>query len=995
MQVCHLQFSSPTAHLTFGDLMSPSTVHQTATVSAVLDGSKFNQSSPPRTLSNVAQSCSTPLSGHTSHSATLSTSVVTEQGDHEGGQALDLSMSSNSSDHSLDMSLSSPVATRESEVSLTSGLSTTSITSTETTDQVIPTVSKSKEELPNTSSGSKLKLTGEQQSLFTSMSEAFELAQSMLKKQKEATMQASQRQASSQLAAATKTQSNTSQLQDLNTAHQEFLCNLGQQGLLSPTKINTTQQAITSQGILQATSSANVIYPSPSGAASRSLIVQQPPRAGQLVTNRSVPVRKLLPATLGGTQQIAKLNVIQAQKACSSVLSGLDTKISTTVSQQTQMVSTTGVINSPISIAGRNPAVSTVLSMQTSPRTATLANPNYLSNVGVPNAATSLAAQQNILYQQQQQQQNSQPQTFLVNIPVMPHTTGTGALSIPTTSIRASQVKQIKNGRAESIVVQIQGEKKQSGSQSHSQTRTVGQMLKASREKSQVATQIINSQPLLSGMVVVSSASQVSGTGIIQIQSPGKVTTNVATVTKPCTTKTVNVVNVIPTPNQGAVLLSSPTKINTQPQQSNQTLLISSPTRLNPVSQVNVVGARIPGTTGFANILSPTTVVQPQIGLIQQQPAISVQLQTQPVLTNQGVCIVQQPVTPNTQLSTNIVNQTNTPNTAPAGAKSLLTKKAKVLPQFGGSPKFGSTQFLLQGVTQIHPASAFQVDSQTPHFQNVMSKSILTNPSSSTIIKSEVNSSVKSELESRLQATENISVNVSTHSNNKSLVDYVDKNNSSDMDHPYGAIVSPNKVLQLVPQPIVPISQVSSAVTLNTSSALTGHKHSSDEDIHSYAMASPSKMRFVEQSGIIKSETTTKGDRNKAASSSSSVTVIKSDPPMPQSKQSSLYKMNVSSGEVRQTLIQTSSYSAFTGGSSKNKNKKSNTKTQDVTESHKPKKNIKGKPGEASPSKSPERKKTTKTTSDSKQKSPKSLQKIRKVKKKMTVAPKINSYTRN
>jgi hypothetical protein len=71
--------------------------------------------------------------------------------------------------------------------------------------------------------------------------------------------------------------------------------------------------------------------------------------------------------------------------------------------------------------------------------------------------------------------------------------------------------------------------------------------------------------------------------------------------------------------------------------------------------------------------------------------------------------------------ATSIVNVRNIVNQTTVKPGPLVTKP---VPQFGGSPQFGTTQFLLQGVTQIHPMPTkhFQVDSKMPLFQSIVSK---------------------------------------------------------------------------------------------------------------------------------------------------------------------------------------------------------------------------------------------------------------------------------
>lgn len=403
------------------------------------------------------------------------------------------------------------------------------------------------------------------------------------------------------------------------------------------------------------------------------------------------------------------------------------------------------------------------------------------------------------------QQNTSQPQTFLVSIPVMT-TSGTGAPSMPTTiisSTRASQVNSIvgsvNKGVTESkpAAQPVQANNKAS--------LTVNQLLKASREKAASVKVGSAQQNGNTNTILVSAGNPiVIGSKVVQVQP--NLCLNSQT-TNP--TKTVNVVNVIPTPSQRNV----------------------------------------------------SYILTPSGGAVSGKQVINVS--TTPTSTS----VVQTASTskPASAVVKNIVNQTA------VKPGSLLSKS---VPQFGGSPQFGTTQFLLQGVTQIHPAPAkhFQVDSKTPLFQSIVSKT----PSQAISLAKSVNSA------SIQNSVNKTPISVISPQNVQSSVTSSKSPDTMDSDQAYGAIVSPNKVLQLVPQPIVPISQASSK----------------SETVKPIVPSSNSLM-------VVKEVESCKE-------------VKKEKPP----KKQSLYKGGPN-GELLQTIVQTSSYSSFSGSGSKLKGRKS------------------------------------------------------------------------
>ncbi|XP_063398955.1 uncharacterized protein LOC134683568 isoform X2 [Mytilus trossulus] len=434
------------------------------------------------------------------------------------------------------------------------------------------------------------------------------------------------------------------------------------------------------------------------------------------------------------------------------------------------------------------------------------------------------------------QQNTSQPQTFLVSIPVMT-TSGTGAPSMPTTiisSTRASQVNSIVGSVNKGVTETKPTPQPIQVINKATNSLTVNQLLKASREKA--ASVKVGSAPNNgnTNTILVSAGNPiVLGSKVVQVQPNlclNSQTTNA--------TKTVNVVNVIPTPSQRNVnSTSSQRNVNVIPTSSQRNVIPTSSQR-NVSYILTPSGGSVQGKQVISVSTTPTSVVQT---LSTSKPASA--------------------------LVKNIVNQT----TVKPG--SLLSKS---VPQFGGSPQFGTTQFLLQGVTQIHPAPAkhFQVDSKTPLFQSIVSKT----PSQAISLAKSVNSA---SIQNSVNKTP-ISV-ISPH-NVQSSVTSSKSLDTMDSDQAYGAIVSPNKVLQLVPQPIVPISQASSKSSSDTVKPVVSSSNSS------------MVVKEVESCKEVKKE----------------------KPP----KKQSLYKGGPN-GELLQTMVQTSSYSSFSGSGAKSKGRKS------------------------------------------------------------------------
>lgn len=616
-------------------------------------------------------------------------------------------------------------------------------------DNIIPS-SSSAMSAPLTIVQPPMKLTGNQQDLFSNMNQAFELVTSVLNQKTEEIDLANKK---------------GTQITTTGSASHTGISSAGAVTVLSPDqkkpqgkiKIVHQQPRLIGQSLLSPVSSSGDGY-------LRSPTIQtvtSPPSAHQSSSNT---------AAIG--QTLGRQNIM--------------------ISPRSQLVS-----------SAQRPAFTNVSRV--------VQNPIQIGNT------SAFLPGQNIMIQQN----TSQPQTFLVSIPVMT-TSGTGAPSMPTTTIisstRASQVSSIlgnvNKGATDSKTLVVQPSAQQIV-QTTKSSLTVNQLLKASREKA--TTVKVSASPQNGNTVVVSAGNPILvGTKVVQVQPTLCLNSQLQTTTQ---TKTVNVVNVIPTPSQGKVsYILTPSSNSIQ---GNQVINIG--TSLG-VSQ----------TSASAPIVQQTVVSKP---------------------------------------ATSLVNATNIVNATTLKPGSLLTKS---VPQFGGSPQFGTTQFLLQGVTQIHPMPTkhFQVDSKTPLFQSIVSKT----PSQALSLAKSVNSA------SNANSTNQHSVSILSPqdvSSSKPL-------DNIDNDQAYGAIVSPNKVLQLVPQPMVPISQPSKVTKSNDS---------------------------------VKPKTTVA-----SSSGSNNVKEVVGSKEVKKEKQSprkqSLYKGGPN-GELLQTLVQTSSYSSFSGTTPKQKGKRS------------------------------------------------------------------------
>ncbi|XP_021363141.1 uncharacterized protein LOC110456629 isoform X2 [Mizuhopecten yessoensis] len=477
--------------------------------------------------------------------------------------------------------------------------------------------------------------------------------------------------------------------------------------------------------------------------------------------------------------------------------------------------------------------------------------------IGSPNMYTPLSSiaqhsqQQNLLLQSANQQQ----QTFLVNIPVMQTPQPTGGITgtpCTTATTRASQVLPLACGQTVETV-------DRGGVAKTNSKLTVSQILKGGKKAA---------KPILPNTIIVSSA--FGGTQLIQV---GQQTVSIPKVqTQP--TKTVNVVNMMPTSNQGGVsLLLSPKsgtggKIQTAlpTMVSRQVITTTLPTSMpgqvftrtvptaashqvitstlhTPIKK-QVITSSIP--TAQRHILTTATpcpvitnvVGQSQIAMpiIQSPTASSIMARATP-----AVCQVTSTSNMGSVLKTVVGAVNDQTNIRPT----LLAQKTKILPQFGGQPRFGTTQFLLQGVTQIHPAQkVFQVDPKSPHnFKTVVSSpsssaTSTTMSTQSSLLSPVVSTSCLSTLDSSLTVLTNTDA-LSVHNYSGSGL----KSAQQDSDQSFGTIVSPNKVLQLVPQPIVPISQAS---TVATSTVLTQKgKHKPDTESKDIS-ESPTKVRVID-----------------------------------------------------------------------------------------------------------------------------------------------------
>lgn len=463
------------------------------------------------------------------------------------------------------------------------------------------------------------------------------------------------------------------------------------------------------------------------------------------------------------------------------------------------------------------------------------------------NPSVPSTTQSNLLLQALGSQQNltsQQQQTFLVNIPVMHSgtTTGSSSTCITPTSIttNASQVKQnivLTNG-----VLLNNVKSSASSGTAVSSKPTVSQLLKATRG-------LTNSESKSHSPKLVNSSST---TKYVPMKSPSG---------------TISLVPVVSQAGGNAILL--------QNQSASNVIQIASTTS---------------GLTGNI-IVQPNTVQKVNNRLVQQTVTTPLRIAVSPQAgPNSSLCIISQTMPVGARSQQNTFAMAGKPQANVVASAPVIGQKTAAVPQFGGRPQFpGTTQFLLQGVTQIHPSpNAFQVDPKTPLFQTIVTSTDVTATQSCTQAGT-------------VQTQPVTTVNLNTaHITETANLGQIKKMNgvpasngfSSDVDQTYGAIVSPNKVLQLVPQPIVPISQVSTVTSLTTTtSSIAKHRLATDISQEKIPMQ---VSRRDSDSGDINLESK-----------------VKAGLLSPSSNQS-LYRMS-SPGSDDKTLVQVSSYSAFSG----------------------------------------------------------------------------------
>lgn len=464
------------------------------------------------------------------------------------------------------------------------------------------------------------------------------------------------------------------------------------------------------------------------------------------------------------------------------------------------------------------------------------------------NPIVSSTAQSNLLLQalNQQNPTSLQQQNFLANIPVMHSGTTTGCSTsiTPTSTItNASQVKQIVYTKGV-----ILNSVKTSGSGTVAPSKpTVSQLLKATRgvanseSKSQTSKNISN-----------------NNTKYVQMKSPSG---------------TVSLVPVVSHSRSGG-----------------NTILLQNPPKSNVLQ---IVSTSIANTATGNILVQPTSIQKLSNPLMQQTVTNPLRIAVSPqVVPNSTLCIVPQSKPLNTVNQQKNLALAGNPQATVVASTPIIGQKAASVPQFGGRPQFsGTTQFLLQGVAQIHPSpTAFQVDPKTPHFQTIVTSNQVSSPQSCTIVGSLQTQPITNVAIKSPMTSEAVNPGTVTKFNGATLSGL-----NSDVDQAYGAIVSPNKVLQLVPQPIVPISQVSAVTTLTTTTSTTPkHKmstESSQEMVLSKVLKKDSDSNNLPDAGL----------ENK----------VKAGLLSPSSNQS-LYRMS-SPGSVDKTLVQVSSYSAFSG----------------------------------------------------------------------------------
>lgn len=463
------------------------------------------------------------------------------------------------------------------------------------------------------------------------------------------------------------------------------------------------------------------------------------------------------------------------------------------------------------------------------------------------NPSVPSTTQSNLLLQALGSQQNltsQQQQTFLVNIPVMHSgtTTGSSSTCITPTSIttNASQVKQnivLTNG-----VLLNNVKSSASPGTAVSSKPTVSQLLKATRG-------LTNSESKSHSPKMVNSSST---TKYVPMKS---------------SSGTISLVPVVSQAGGNAILLQNQSAAN-----------------------VIQIASTTSGLTGNI-IVQPNKVQKVNNRLVQQTVTTPLRIAVSPQAgPNSSLCIISQTMPVGARSQQTTFAMAGKPQANVVASAPVIGQKTATVPQFGGRPQFpGTTQFLLQGVTQIHPSpTAFQVDPKTPLFQTIVTSTNVTATQSCTQAGTVLTQSV---------TTVNLN---STHVTETANLGQIKKMNgvpasngfSSDVDQTYGAIVSPNKVLQLVPQPIVPISQVSTVTSLTTTtSSISKHRLATDISQENIPMQ---VSRRDSDSGDINLESK-----------------VKAGLLSPSSNQS-LYRMS-SPGSDDKTLVQVSSYSAFSG----------------------------------------------------------------------------------
>lgn len=463
------------------------------------------------------------------------------------------------------------------------------------------------------------------------------------------------------------------------------------------------------------------------------------------------------------------------------------------------------------------------------------------------NPSVPSTTQSNLLLQALGSQQNltsQQQQTFLVNIPVMHSgtTTGSSSTCITPTSIttNASQVKQnivLTNG-----VLLNNVKSSASPGTAVSSKPTVSQLLKATRG-------LTNSESKSHSPKMVNSSST---TKYVPMKSPSG---------------TISLVPVVSQAGGNAILLQNQSAAN-----------------------VIQIASTTSGLTGNI-IVQPNTVQKVNNRLVQQTVTTPLRIAVSPQAgPNSSLCIISQTMPVGARSQQTTFAMAGKPQANVVASAPVIGQKTATVPQFGGRPQFpGTTQFLLQGVTQIHPSpTAFQVDPKTPLFQTIVTSTNVTATQSCTQAGTVLT-----------QPVTTVNLN-STHVTETANLGQIKKMNgvpasngfSSDVDQTYGAIVSPNKVLQLVPQPIVPISQVSTVTSLTTTtSSISKHRLATDISQENIPMQ---VSRRDSDSGDINLESK-----------------VKAGLLSPSSNQS-LYRMS-SPGSDDKTLVQVSSYSAFSG----------------------------------------------------------------------------------